>query len=408
MISSGPDGAGGLEVCIARRTVRYAGRETRLPDLSFRLLHLLGERAPEPVSFAEIEQGVWGAQVSRETIKQRVKMLRDSLAALGLQGGVDSTRSVGYRLTRQLGIYESGVPAESWRRARRLWLAAAGVGAAACAGFLALYVVHGAGDGAARPMTISVSSESVPAPDSMPAWDGARRLLVRDLSRLSGLVVVASDASGPATDLVVEMERLPLNGHEILALELVETASGVVLWAEIYPLNEGSWDRAVSHFVADIHAQIEGLGLQLGRDGFPQQPRQVQALYLEASSLARTDEEADLMAARARLESALERRPTFALARALRASIDARLVMAHGHDPASAHRALAEARMLVEAYPEVPEFRHALSTTQLATGDLPGALRNLEIAQRDMPFLRRDVLALQRRIELARGQSLAG
>ncbi len=56
-----------------------AKREIRLPDLSFSLLWLLSERAPDPVPFDEIERVVWAAQVSRETVKQRVKLLRDSL-----------------------------------------------------------------------------------------------------------------------------------------------------------------------------------------------------------------------------------------------------------------------------------------------------------------------------------------
>ena len=188
-----------------------------------------------------------------------------------------------------------------------------------------------------------------------------------------------------------------------MALELVETDTGIVLWAESYPLNEASWDRAVTHFVANIHAQVETLGMRLGQDGFPQQPRKVQALYLSASSLARSDAEADLLAARARLETVLSTRPNFALARALRARIDARLAMGHGHGPLLAQRALGEARSLVDAHPDVAEFRRTLATAQMAVGDLPEALRNLEIAQRDMPFLRRDVLAVKQRLELEGG-----
>lgn len=403
MISSGGQDLSGLEVCVARRTVRFAGRESRLPDLSFLLLRLLGERAPEPVPFAEIEERVWNAQVSRETIKQRAKMLRDSLAELGLRDGVESARNVGYRLTRPLGTFERPVAAEPWWRARRARFAAAGL--AACAGALILYLVEAGGSAAGSPRTLAVrSNPAATTAQASAAWEGARRLLVRDLSRLPGLAVVADDGTGRTTDLVVEMERIQLQGRETLALELVETDTGVLLWAETYPLNEGSWDRAVSHFVADIHAQVEALGMRLGQDGFPQQPRRAQELYLAASSLARSDDEADLKAARARLDTALAMRPSFALARSLRARVDARLVIRHGHDPALARHALAEARSLVEAHPDVPEFRRALATAQIATGDLPEALRNLETAQRDMPFLRRDMLALQRRMELEGGR----
>ena len=392
-----------VEVCIARRTVRVSGRETKLPDLSFRLLRLLGERGPEPVTFAEIEQSVWGAQVSRETIKQRVKMLRDSLASLGLRGGVASAHSVGYRLTRPLVLYEGSVEMGPWWRSRRIGLAAASL--TVCAGAIIFYLVQPAREAAAEPLTLSVLSNpaTASAQSSTPAWEGARRVLIRDLSRLSGLAVVSSDGSEQPTDLVVEMERIPLAGREMMALELKETGSGVVLWAETYPLNETSWDNSVSHFVANTHSQIEALGLKLGQDGFPQQPKKVQALFLSATSLARSDAEADLLVARARLDAALAMRPTFALARALRARIDARLTMEHGHDLALARRALAEARSLVDAYPEVPEFRRTLATAQIAAGDLQEGLGNLEIAQRNMPFLRRDILVLKHRMEAERG-----
>ncbi|PZO04871.1 MAG: hypothetical protein DCF29_09685 [Alphaproteobacteria bacterium] len=402
MTSIDAEHAAVVEICIARRTVRFAERETKLPDLSFRLLRLLGERAPEPVAFAEIEQAVWGAQVSRETIKQRVKMLRDSLASLGLSGGVASAHNVGYRLTRPLGFYERPVKAAPWWRGRRGRFVAAGL--AACVGALVLYMVQLGGKDTG-PLTLAVHStaDDTRMPSSVPAMEGARLLLIRDLSRLSGLAVVSGDSDGRPTDLIVEMERITLDGRETMALQLVETDTGIVLWAETYPADEASWDRAVSHFVANIHAQIEMLGLRLGQDGFPQQPPNVQALYLSASSLARSDAEADLLAARSRVEAALEMQPTFALARALRARIDARLTMHHGHDPAAALRALAEAESLVEAHPDVPEFRRTLATAQIATGDLKEGLQNLEIAQRNMPFLRRDILALQRRMDVERG-----
>ena len=274
-----------------------------------------------------------------------------------------------------------------------------------CAGAIIFYLVQPARWAAAEPLTLSVLSNpaTASAQSSTPAWEGARRVLIRDLSRLSGLAVVSSDGSEQPTDLVVEMERIPLAGREMMALELKETGSGLVLWAENYPLNETSWDNSVSHFVANTHSQIEALGLKLGQDGFPQQPKKVQALFLSATSLARSDAEADLLAARARLDAALAMRPTFALARALRARIDARLTMEHGHDLALARRALAEARSLVDAYPEVPEFRRTLATAQIAAGDLQEGLGNLEIAQRNMPFLRRDILVLKHRMEAERG-----
>lgn len=387
-----------LEVCDATRTVRCGGREVKLADLSFRLLRSLGERAPEPVSFAEIEQRVWGARVSRETVKQRAKMLRDGLAAVGMRDGIQAVRSVGYRLTTSLGAYEKVRPSAPFWEAGRVQFAIAV--AVMCAVVLLLVLPHFGGAAAARPLTISIRSEAaVDASTSAEALDGARRLLVRDLSRLSGLTVVHDAVDGP-TDLVVGMRGIALPGGEALALELVEADTGLVLWAETYPLKDGAWDRAVSHFVSAIHAQLEVLVLPRSESGFSGRPTKAKELYLAASELARNGDEASLRAARERLRSILETWPQFALARALRVRIDSQLVVRHGVDRSVAHAALTEAQSLVAAHPEMPEYRRALAAAQIATGDLDGALQNLRTAQRRLPFLRRDILALERQIGL--------
>lgn len=388
---------GGLEICDARRAVRFAGREARLPDLSYRLLRLLGERSPEPVSFAEIESRVWNARVSRETIKQRAKMLRDSLAEIGLADGVESARNVGYRLTRPLRSYaDAGPEARSWR-SRSVVLTAVGLVAAVVVGGVVL-LQAGAGAGG-DPLLVAVRSEAgAPPPGTAPAWDSARRLLIRDLSRLEGFEVVSGGATARRADLVVAMTPIVADGRETLALELVETDSGVVIWAETYPRQEAGWDRAVSHFVARTHGELETLGRRLGAEGFAQQPARVRALYLGAATLARSGTAADLQAAAARLESALALRPRFAQARALRAEINARRVIEHGAPPALALAALEDMRALVARHPDIPEFRRALATAQIASGDFRGALENLQIAQRELPFLRRDILALERRM----------
>jgi hypothetical protein len=58
--------------------------------------------------------------------------------------------------------------------------------------------------------------------------------------------------------------------------------------------------------------------------------------------------------------------------------------------------ARAAAAQLVEVHPDVPEFRYTLARTELAIGNRTAALDQLRIAERDLPFLRRDVQALER------------
>lgn len=387
------------EICLAKQTARLAGREIKLPDLSFRLLRLLSERAPEPVSFDEIERVVWAAHVSRETIKQRVKILRDSLQGLGVpNGGIESARNVGYRLTQTLVHYEPPVSGKPPSGVRRFWAPAVGLALCLCA--VLVYLFLSDQRGSAKPLSLSVHSNLpviVGQPRS-PAWDAAQQTLIRELSRMSNLVVVASGDGQRETDLVVEMDRVPDGPYETLAFELIETGTGTKLWAETFGLDQDGYDKPISTFVVNVHKQIVALGLQPGQEIGADQANQARQHYLSASSLAKTEKEADLLAAKARLDSALDLRPTFAIARSLRARINARLVIDHGRDQRLALQALNEAQSLVDAFPDVPEFRRTLATAQVARGALPEALENLEKAERNMPFLRSDIAALRRRI----------
>lgn len=387
------------EICLAKQTARLAGREIKLPDLSFRLLRLLSERAPEPVSFDEIERVVWAAHVSRETIKQRVKILRDSLEGLGVpNGGIESARNVGYRLTQTLTQYEPPVSGKPPSGVRRFWAPAVGLAVCLCA--VLVYLFLSDQRGSAKPLSLSVHSNLpviVGHPRS-PAWGAAQQKLIRELSRMSNLVVVAFGDGQQETDLVVEMESIPDGPYETLSLKLVETVTGTLLWAETFGLDQDGYDKPISVFVADVHKQIVALGLRPGQDLGADKANQARQHYLSAASLAKTDKEADLLAARAQLDTALSMRPTFAIARSLRARINARLVIDHGRDQRLALPALKEAQSLVDAYPDVPEFRRTLATAQIARGALPEALENLENAERNMPFLRSDIAALRRRI----------
>lgn len=389
------------EICVARQTVRLAGREVRLPDLSFRLLRLLSERAPEPVSFDEIERFVWAAHVSRETIKQRVKILRDSLEGLGVaHGGIESARNIGYRLTQTLAQYEPSVSGKPPSAVRRFGAPVAGVAACLCAVLVYLFL----SDQGAVAKPLSMSVHSLVAQPRPPAWEAARQTLIGELSRMSNLIVVATDDGRRETDLVVEMESIPDGPYETLELELIETGTGTRLWAESFGLDQDGYDKPISIFVADVREQVVALGLR-PEPGIPAgEANRARQLYLSASSLAKSGKAADLLAARARLDSALAIRPAFALARSLRARIDARLVIDHGRDQRLAFQALGEAQSLVDAHPDVPEFRRTLATVQIARGTLPEALENLEAAARNMPFLRPDIAALRRQMDLQPGR----
>lgn len=366
----------------------------RLPDLSFRLLDLLASRAPGDVSYDEIERAVWNAGVTRETIKQRVKLLRESLAPLGApEPTIEAVRNVGYRTTLEIGLTEP----RRWHADRRLpfaWIATV-VGVAMVA---ILIAVLPRSTETMPPPTLLVESAAATTGVDAAAWEGARRLLVRDLSKVEGIRVVdrrAQDREAPAllARLALDQDGAGLR----LSTELVDGQSGAILFAESYRYDPRSVDRALAHFANNTHAIITALSLQLGSNGFAPQPDAVRATYARAFRLWRQGDRQSLDAARSILQELLTERGDVPLAASLLTRVKADLVLRHGADIGLAREARHDAARLVAARPDIGEFRYSLARTLIALGDRQTALDHLRIAQETMPFLSRDIQALEQR-----------
>lgn len=356
-----------MELHPAKRTIRFAGRSTKVPELTFRLLALLATRAPAIVPFAEIEAKVWASQVSRETLKQRAKLLRDALTAIGAPAdAIEAVRNEGYRLNLPT-MDPISTPA---RAVNPLIAAMLALGAI-------MLLPSLAGDRAVQPLSLVIESRSAAEP--------LRRALIRDLARIDTLAVI--DAPAARGDLVVSIN---IESDASASFSMRDGRSGAVLLAEVYPAQEDGYGRAVSHFANYVHERTQALALSNSL------PRDLLTLFAEAASMQRSGDEASLLLARAKLRSVLSRRPDFLVARALLARTEADLALRFGHPAPDAARD--EAGRLVAAHPDVPEFRYALARTELAAGNLGAALDQMRVAARDLPFLRRDVQELERRI----------
>ncbi len=90
-----------LEIDVASGTLWRDGAVVDLPELSFRLLLTLAERAPGLVSKDELIEAVWGdVVVSDETLAQRARLLRQALGDDGSDSRYfTAVRGRGYRLT---------------------------------------------------------------------------------------------------------------------------------------------------------------------------------------------------------------------------------------------------------------------------------------------------------------------
>lgn len=105
---------GDLIIDVGAMRVWQGQSEIRLPPLSFELLLLFVRRAPDVVSRDECFRTVWrGVVVGPETLKQRVKLLRESLSDSSRDPRyIETVRGRGYRLLPSVTIKEAD--ADDW------------------------------------------------------------------------------------------------------------------------------------------------------------------------------------------------------------------------------------------------------------------------------------------------------
>ena len=378
-----------VELCPVRHAVIVSGTTHRLSDLSFRMLDLLVSRGPDPVSFAEIELAVWNAQVTRETIKQRVTLLRESLEQIGIDGAaIEAVRNHGYRTTLRMS---QARPADRWPARRKIALAASMVFIAVLSIFLG-WQRH-ATDDLAKPVLAVIANP--PAPGDHPAEGAAlHRDMVRALSKFEGVQVIDRfPSSGTAPAYLVRLSLEQSGQDRKVATELVDGRTGAVLFAEQYGVLHPQSDRAVLHFANYVHAHVSAFSAS--GVGISDQSR---ARYAEAYRLWRLGDRQSLLGARKGLEDLVDEPEASVLARSLRARVQSDLVLRHREPEALARTAELDVRALIASRPGAGDLRYSLSRTLLAQGKRDEALDELRVAQRTMPFLSREILAIEGRL----------
>lgn len=111
-----------LVLDLERHRVWRNRQRIELPGLSFRLLEVLVREAPRVVSRKELRRQVWGGiMVSDDAIRQRVRLLRQSL---GSADYIATVKGIGYRVARPVRRIARK---PRWRRP---WLIAAAIGVA--------------------------------------------------------------------------------------------------------------------------------------------------------------------------------------------------------------------------------------------------------------------------------------
>lgn len=383
-----------IELCRVRHAVIVGGDAHRLPDLSFRLLDLLVSRAPDPISFADIEQIVWNAQVTRETIKQRVTLLRESLEQIGIDGTeIEAVRNHGYRTTLKMSV---AGPAPATARLRKSGLAA-GIVLILGAAVLLAWQNRDGGD-ADKPVLAVVTASSAPGTDPAEG-EALRRDVVRAISKFEGVQVLDRlPAPGMAPTYLVRLSLENSGEDQRLATELVDGPTGAVLLAEEYGVSPSQSDRAVLHFANNVHAHLSAFSVGGGR-----MSDQARTRYAEAYRLWRLGDRQSLLGARKGLAGLVAEPEASLIARSLLARVQADLVLRHGEPVELARQAERDVRALIARQPGVGDLRYSLARTLLAQGKREEALGELRIAQQTMPFLSRDIMAIEGRSEAPRG-----
>jgi len=107
---------GDLVLDVGRRSVSRDGRQIDLPKLSFRLLQVLAEAAPNVLSQDDLAERVWpGRVISPDTLTQRVKLLRQAIGDDARDPRyIGLVRGEGYRLLAEIQV----LPDEGERPAR--------------------------------------------------------------------------------------------------------------------------------------------------------------------------------------------------------------------------------------------------------------------------------------------------
>lgn len=257
-----------LEIDLDSESVRRNGVLLDLPDLSFRLLATLVQRAPERVTKDELIREVWDeVVVSDETLAQRVRLLRQVLGEDSQNPRYfTSVRGRGYRLICKVDALP---PKEQIASNRIRWVAFAGIAAAAV---MAIWFgMHKPQDQA--PSTVLNSIAVLPFTDlsadqgNRHFADGMQEELLTRLTQLDNLDVLSRTsveryrttnldlpeiARQIGADAVIEGSVRIADGQVRITVQLIDAVTDRHIWAE-------NFDRELSVAnIIDIQEEVAG------------------------------------------------------------------------------------------------------------------------------------------------------
>jgi DNA-binding winged helix-turn-helix (wHTH) protein len=382
--------------------VSVAGQNLDMPQLTYRLLLALAQAAPGVVPQSELLAQVWaGIHVAPETLKQRVKLLRETLRDAGIEGDpVPSTRGEGYRLAAAVTFTAQE---RTTSRLHRYWPYLA-VTAALLIVASAFWLIDSRQSTDRAGLVIGMSAFSDTQSAQYSELHQALSWIVLDqFGRLEQVDTLAPDHATPQSELDMELVAFiqPMPDGDQLRLNLINTDTGIVIASEIYALEtsqpSAQLDRIAQHFVARAQfSLITDFGEVLGSTSSHTQALEAFQDGVAAERVSR---------AFARLEAERFYRrsilldPAFEAAKIRLALVLADQVRRDGLDRSLADEALQLARTQIAQAPLDADVQHAMAMALWALDQRTEAAIYLNQAMVRRPYLRRELAQLQREME---------
>ncbi len=285
--------AGDLTIHLGKREVRRNGVAIELPKLSFQLLYVLVESAPNLVSIDKLIERVWsGRVVSPETVTQRIKLLRNALGDDAQNPRyIGLVRGEGYRLlvdvepSRATDI--SLAPDSGDKRSFLLPLLAT----LSCIGVLVAVLAITSFDGSSVNSPGTRDSNSVAVLPVVSRGDEEHEYLsnglgdeLRDqLGRIAGLRVAARSSSMVFEDRAMDAKQIAAQLGVRWLIETTTRSQGDHLRVSIQIIDGEtgfqSWSESFDHLQSDILGVQQDIAMQVVTQILPDSTQDVAGAY---------------------------------------------------------------------------------------------------------------------------------
>lgn len=264
-----------LTVDTEQRIVLRGDDVIAMPRLSYRMLVALAEAAPRVLTYDDLVDAVWDGRIATpETVKQRIKLLRDALsddANDPLYIGV--SRGQGYRLLPEVARVGDDTPPAAGGRRHARWLKA---GVAAVVLLATAVVLMETLEETPRAPAVAVLPFVNAYGDESEGYvvEGLSDALIAELGRVNGLDVLSGRSSGrygareiALTEIAAELDaELLVDGFVarsgdglVVSVAVVEAGSGKKVWERTFDLGLEDLPR-VQHEIVGGVSGIAGLG----------------------------------------------------------------------------------------------------------------------------------------------------